>query len=82
MSAVVSNNSPLNDLALLSDFDLLRQIYGTPVIPPAVHREVVERGAAYPVGVAVRVALGDRISVVEPPDAAQTILVSPRISIP
>ena len=36
MSAVVSDSSPLNYLALLSDFDLLRQIYGTLVIPPEV----------------------------------------------
>ena len=73
MSAVVSNSSPLNYLALLSDFDLLRQIDGTLVIPPAVHREVVERGAAYPVGSAVRAALGDWISVAESPDASQVV---------
>ena len=45
MSAVVSDSSPLNYLALLSDFDLLRQIYRSVVIPPAVYREVVESGA-------------------------------------
>ena len=73
MSAVVSDSSPLNYLALLSDFDLLRQIYGTLVIPPAVHREVVERGAGYPVGKAVAAALGEWISVAEAPDAAQII---------
>ena len=50
MSAVVSDSSPLNYLALLSDFDLLRRIYGTLVIPPAVHHDVVENGAEYPVG--------------------------------
>src|ERR1019366_795098 len=49
VSAVVSDSSPLNYLALLSDFDLLRQIYHTVVIPPAVHREVVESGADYSV---------------------------------
>ena len=71
MSAVVSDSSPLNYLALLSDFDLLRQIYKTLVIPPAVHREVVERGAAYPVGKAVRAALGEWISVAPAPDATR-----------
>jgi predicted nucleic acid-binding protein len=50
VSAVVSDSSPLNYLALLSDFDLLRRIYGTLVIPPAVHHDVVENGAEYPVG--------------------------------
>jgi predicted nucleic acid-binding protein len=73
VSAVVSDSSPLNYLALLSDFDLLRQIYGTLVIPPAVYREVVERGAIYPVGKAVTAALGEWISVAEAPDAAQII---------
>ena len=68
MSTVVSDTSPLNYLALLSDFDLLRQIYGALVIPPAVHREVVEGGASYPVGKAVRAALGDWIMVAEAPD--------------
>ena len=70
MSAVVSDSSPLNYLALLSDFDLLRQIYHTVVIPPAVYREVVESGADYPVEKAVQAALGDWISVAEAPGAA------------
>jgi hypothetical protein len=68
VSAVVSDSSPLNYLALLRDLDLLRQIYGTIVIPPAVCREVVERGADYPVRRAVQTALGDWISVSQPPD--------------
>jgi len=71
VSAVVSDSSPLNYLALLSDFGLLRQIYHTLVIPPAVHREVVESGRNYPVSQAVEAALGDWISVAEPPGPAQ-----------
>jgi hypothetical protein len=73
VSAVVSDTSPLNYFALLSDLDLLRQIYETLVIPPAVYREVVEQGAAYPVGRAVRAALGEWIDVAEPPDSTQVI---------
>ncbi len=73
MSAVVSESSPLNYLALLSDFDLLRQIYGTLLIPPAVHREVVEAGAGYPVGHEVRTALGKWISVARAPDDAEVV---------
>lgn len=73
MSAVVSDSSPLNYLALLSDFDLLRQIYGTLVIPPEVYREVVERGGAYPVGNAVTAALGKWITVADAPDSAQVV---------
>jgi hypothetical protein len=56
---------------MLADFDLLRQIYGTLVIPPEVLREVVEGGTGYPVANAVRAALGNWISVVEPPDVAE-----------
>jgi predicted nucleic acid-binding protein len=73
VSAVVSDSSPLNYLALLSDFDLLRQIYGTLVIPPEVHREVVERGAAFPVGKAVTAALGNWITVAGVPNSAQVV---------
>jgi predicted nucleic acid-binding protein len=71
VSAVVSDSSPLNYLALLSDFDLLRQIYHTILIPPAVHHEVVESGADYAVCKAVQAALGDWISIAEAPDPAQ-----------
>ena len=53
MSAVVSDSTPLNYLALLSDFDLLRRLYGTLIIPPAVYREVIESGSEYPVAAAV-----------------------------
>ena len=74
MSAVVSDSSPLNYLALLSDFDLLRQIYGTLVIPPEVYREVVEGGTAYPVGEAVTAALGSWITVAEAPNSSQVAI--------
>ena len=68
MKVVVSDSSPLNYLALLSDFDLLRQLYGTVVIPPAAYREVVERGAGYPVQEAVRGAMGAWIMLAEAPN--------------
>jgi hypothetical protein len=71
VSAVVSDSSPLNYLALLSDFDLLREIYGTLLVPPAVYREVVESGGGYPVQRAVRSVLGQWISVTEAPDSAR-----------
>jgi uncharacterized protein len=71
VSAVVSDSSPLNYLALLSDFDLLRQIYCTILIPPAVYREVVDTGAGYPVAEAVQAALGKWISLAEAPNPSQ-----------
>ena len=70
MKVVVSDSSPLNYLALLSDFDLLRQIYGTVVIPPAVYHEVVEKGAGYPVREAVLAALGQWVILAEAPNPA------------
>ena len=73
MSAVVSDSSPLNYLALLSDFDLLHQIYSSLVIPPAVHYEVVEKGAGYAVGKAVSEALGKWISVGNAPNSHQVL---------
>jgi predicted nucleic acid-binding protein len=71
VSAIVSDSSPLNYLALLSDFDLLRQLYQSIVIPPAVYEEVVVRGERYPVNQAVRTALGDWILVADAPDPDQ-----------
>jgi uncharacterized protein len=71
VSAIVSDSSPLNYLALLADLDLLRQVYQSIVIPPAVYEEVVVRGEGYPVSDAVRAALGHWILVADAPDTAQ-----------
>ncbi len=68
MSAVVSDSSPLNYLALLSDFELLREIFGMLFIPPAVFREVAESATGLPVQAAVSAALGQWISVTAAPD--------------
>ena len=45
---VVSNASPLIALIRLGHLDLLRQLYGTVVIPDAVWHEVVVEGADQP----------------------------------
>ena len=37
---VVSNTSPLSNLAIIGRLDLLRERYGTVLIPPAVQREL------------------------------------------
>ena len=55
---VVSNSSPLIYLAALSDFVLLRQLFGELAIPPGVYDEVVTNGGAHPVVQAVRQSLG------------------------
>ena len=37
---VVSNTSPVSNLAIIGRLDLLRERYGAVLIPPAVHREL------------------------------------------
>ena len=71
MNVVVSDSSPLNYLAMLSDFDLLRQIYGAVLIPPQVHHEVVVQGAGYPVRDAVLAALEKWIFIADAPDPSR-----------
>lgn len=44
MNLVVSDASPLINLARVGRFDLLAALYGRIVIPQAVYEEVVERG--------------------------------------
>lgn len=44
---VVSDTSPVLSLALIGQLDVLRQLYGTLIIPQAVHDELVIGGAAY-----------------------------------
>lgn len=45
MSVVVSDASPLINLARVDHFDLLAAFYGQVVIPQAVYDEVVRAGA-------------------------------------
>ena len=45
---VVSNASPLINLARIGQLDLLPKVYGEVRIPEAVRREVVEEGAGQP----------------------------------
>lgn len=39
---IVSDTSPINNRAAINQLDLLRQLYGTVVIPEAVYRELTE----------------------------------------
>ena len=42
---VVSNTSPIINLAIVSQLDLLRQLYGKVIIPSAVHNEITRIGS-------------------------------------
>jgi len=46
--SVVSNASPLINLARIGKLDLLRELYGELVVPEAVWQEVVVQGAGQP----------------------------------
>jgi uncharacterized protein len=45
---VVSNTSPLINLANIGQLQLLQQLYGQVIIPPAVYDEIVIAGAGQP----------------------------------
>lgn len=57
MPAVVSDASPVVYLTQLGRFELLRQLFDMIFIPPAVWKEVGERGAGRPEGEALAAAL-------------------------
>jgi len=46
MPDVVSNTGPLIALAGISQFDLLRKLFGRIIIPPAVHDEIQDETTA------------------------------------
>lgn len=39
---IVSDTSPINNLAAINQLTLLKQLYGTVIIPEAVYRELTE----------------------------------------
>jgi uncharacterized protein len=45
---VVSDTSPITNLASIGQLELLRQLYGQIVIPPAVYRELTTAGETVP----------------------------------
>jgi uncharacterized protein len=51
---VISDTSPITNLAAIGQLDLLRQIYGTIVIPLAVYREMAAAGKTVPGSIEVQ----------------------------
>ncbi len=73
---VVSNTSPLSNLAIIGRLDLLKQRYGTVRIPPAVAREL--SALSHPAGQArIAAALAEGWLVVEQPPFARPPLPFP-----
>ena len=65
---VISNSTPLIYLSTLSDFNVLRKLFGEITIPAAVYREVVIRGQEQPGEKEVKEAKGTWIRVVRVKD--------------
>ena len=53
---IVSNASPLINLACIGQLDLLQELYGELTVPDAVQRQVVVEGAGQPGAKAVEAA--------------------------
>jgi predicted nucleic acid-binding protein len=51
---VVSNTSPLSNLAAIGRLELLQQIYGRILIPPAVYQEIIDSGETDPATLAIQ----------------------------
>jgi len=51
---VISNTSPIVNLAAIGRLDLLEQLYGTVIIPKAVYHEIVVLGAGQPGAIEVQ----------------------------
>ena len=52
---VVSNTSPITNLAAIAQIDLLRQLYGNIVIPSAVYQELTSSGTEIPGAIEVQI---------------------------
>ena len=51
---IVSDTSPISNLAAIGRLDLLQQLYGTVVIPLAVYQEIINSGSTDPATLAVQ----------------------------
>jgi uncharacterized protein len=57
--SIVSDTSPINNLATINQLHLLQQLYGTVIIPEAVYRELTD--PSFPVAGATEVQTFDCI---------------------
>lgn len=51
---VVSNTSPISNLAGIGQLDLLQRLYGNVIIPPAVYQEILNAGETEPATLAIQ----------------------------
>jgi uncharacterized protein len=63
---VVSDTSPINNLAAINQLQLLQQLYGTILIPEAVYRELTD--PSFPVAGAAEVQTFDWIQILSVTD--------------
>lgn len=53
--SVISNTSPISNLAAIGQLDLLQQLYGSIIIPVAVYQELLNAGTTHPGVLAVQI---------------------------
>ena len=53
---IVSNTSPISNLAKIGQLDLLQKLYGTVLIPIAVYEELLDQRAGATINIAVQSA--------------------------
>jgi predicted nucleic acid-binding protein len=51
---VISNTSPISNLAAIGHLELLQQLYSNIIIPPAVYQELIDSGDTDPATLAVQ----------------------------
>jgi uncharacterized protein len=51
---VVSNTSPISNLAAISQLNLLQKLYGRVIIPPTVYQEIINSGVTDPGALAIQ----------------------------
>jgi uncharacterized protein len=62
---IVSNTSPISNLAKVGQLDLIQQIYGKVLIPQAVYKELLDERAGEVVITAVKSAIWLQVEVVQ-----------------
>lgn len=51
---VISDTSPISNLATVGQLDLLQQVYGNVIIPETVYQEIINAGATEPATLAIQ----------------------------
>ena len=70
---VVSNTSPISNLAAIGQLELLEQLYGNVIIPPTVYQELINSGDTDPGTLAVQTLDWIKIQPIADPVLLETL---------